>query len=108
MNEQKEILEQYMAVNNNPTLRWVAKDTSIQLSRVFRIMNESPMKLDEYLVFRKKIMEKMKLNQYFSVLAMECENKLSLSSIETLAQFMKRALKQKRIKNSNIKYIKSA
>ena len=108
MRGQMEIIRQYMELNDNPTMRWISIDTGIQLTRVFRLINECQMKLEEYFIFRNKVMEKLNTDKDFSALAMECEDKLSVSSIAELSQLMKRALKQKRFLNSNVKYFQVA
>ena len=105
---QDRILKQYMEFWDDPSLRDVSQDTGIQLTRVFRLMNGSPMKLEEYLIFRGKIAEKMKLECAFSALARECEDQLSIKTLLELSQFLKRALKQNKMKNSNIKILRTA
>ena len=103
-----EIIRQYMELNGNPTMRWMAEDTGIQLTRVFRLINKYQMRLEEYFVFRNKVMEKLNTEKCFQALAIECEDKLSVKSISELSQLMKRALKQKRFLNSNIEYFQAA
>ena len=108
MKGQMEIIRQYMELNDNPTMRWIAEDTGIQLTRVFRLINECQMKLEEYFIFRNKVMEKLGMEKGFQSLAIECEDKLSIASISELSQLMKRALKQKRFLNSNVAYFQVA
>ena len=108
MKEQMEIIRQYMELNENPTMRWVAIDTGIQLTRVFRLINECQMKLEEYFIFRNKVIEKLNTDKGFQALAIECEDKLSVTSIAELSSLMKRALKQKRFLNSNVEYFQVA
>ena len=55
MSLQVRILEQYRQVFPRHTLREISHQTGIQLTRVFRLMNGSPMKLDEYENFRRVI-----------------------------------------------------
>jgi hypothetical protein len=108
MKEQKEIIRQYLELNDNPTMRWISADTEIQLTRVFRLMNGCQMKLEEYFAFRNKVIKKLNTEKSFKALAMECEDKLSVSSISDLSEFMKRSLKQKRYLNSNVLSIQPA
>jgi|SaaInlStandDraft_2_1057019.scaffolds.fasta_scaffold414876_1 hypothetical protein len=108
MKEQKEIIKQYMELNNNPTMRWVSADTGIQLTRVFRLMNGCLMKLDEYFAFKNKVIKKLSSSYSFSALAMQCEDKLSQASLAELSQYMKRSLKQKRFLDSNLSFIQTA
>lgn len=106
--EQKRILQQYMELSGQPTLRVVSKDTGIQLTRVFRLINGSQMRLDEYLVFRKKVQEKIKMECAFQALAQECEDELSLQTLFNLSRELRRALKQSRLKQENIKHLQIA
>ncbi len=55
MSLQARILFQYRQLFPRQTLRETAKLTGIQLTRVFRLMNGSAMKLEEYESFRKLV-----------------------------------------------------
>lgn len=57
MSLQARILGQYRQVFPRHTLRETAQLTGIQLTRVFRLMNGAPMRLDEYELFR-QVLEK--------------------------------------------------
>jgi hypothetical protein len=52
MNVQKELLENYLKKFSNPTLKEIAADTGLNISRVFRLLNGSKMRLSEYLIFK--------------------------------------------------------
>ena len=92
MDSQKIILEQYSLLFGKPTIKEIAKDTGIQLTRVFRLLNGSSMKLSEYLVFQKKVKEKMGLSYGLEVLAFECSQKLSPTAIMELESILKRKI----------------
>lgn len=92
MDLQMTILNQYMLLNNKPTLKQIAADTGIQLTRVFRLFNGSTMKLSEYQVFNKKVKEKMGLTDGLEAIAFECSMKLSPESIKDLEIFLKRKI----------------
>lgn len=55
MESQRQILQNYLELYANPSMRAIADDTGIQLTRVFRLMNGSKMKFEEYQIFTKKI-----------------------------------------------------
>jgi hypothetical protein len=92
MHLQISILNQYMLLNGKPTLKKIAADTGIQLTRVFRILNGSTMKLSEYQVFNKKVKEKMGLTEGLEAIAFECSLKLSPEAIKDLEVFLKRKI----------------
>ncbi len=92
MNIQKIILEQYMLLHKEPTLKEIAKDTGIQVTRVFRLFNGSAMKLAEYQVFQSKVKEKMGLTASLEALALECSHKLSPNAILELEAILKRKM----------------
>lgn len=92
MDLQTTILNQYMLLNGKPTLKRVSADTGIQLTRIFRILNGSTMKLSEYQVFSKKVKEKMGLTEGLEAIAFECSLKLSPEAIKDLEVFLKRKI----------------
>jgi hypothetical protein len=92
MDIQKTILNQYMLLNNRPTFKEIARDTGIQVTRVFRLYNGSTMKLSEYQIFNKKVKEKMGLTGDLSDIAFECSMKLSPESIKDLEVYLKRRI----------------
>ena len=47
-----------MLLNQEPTLKKIAADTGIQITRVFRLFNGSTMKLSEYQIFQHRVKEK--------------------------------------------------
>jgi hypothetical protein len=92
MDLQITILNQYILLNGKPTLKKISEDTGIQLTRVFRILNGSTMKLSEYQVFSKKVKEKMGLTEGLETIAFECSLKLSPEAIKDLEVFLKRKI----------------
>ena len=81
-----------MLLNGKPTLKKIAADTGIQLTRVFRILNGSTMKLSEYQTFNKLVKEKMGLTEGLEAVAFECSLKLSPEAIKDLEVFLKRKI----------------
>lgn len=92
MELQMTILNQYMLLNGRPTLKKIAADTGIQLTRVFRLFNGSTMKLSEYQIFNQKVKEKMGLTESLEEIAFECSLKLSPAAIKDLEVFLKRKI----------------
>lgn len=92
MDLQMTILNQYMLLNNKPTLKKISADTGIQLTRIFRLFNGSTMKLSEYQVFNRKVKEKMGLTDGLEAMAFECSLKLSPEAIKDLEVFLKRKI----------------
>ncbi|MEA9356593.1 hypothetical protein SHI21_10275 [Bacteriovorax sp. PP10] len=92
MDLQMTILNQYMLLNNKPTLKKISADTGIQLTRIFRLFNGSTMKLSEYQIFNRKVKEKMGLTDGLEAIAFECSMKLSPDAIKDLEVFLKRKI----------------
>ncbi|MBC7428078.1 MAG: hypothetical protein H7336_05675 [Bacteriovorax sp.] len=92
MDLQQTILDQYMLLNGKPTLKKISADTGIQLTRIFRILNGSTMKLSEYQIFNKKVKEKMGLTEGLEVVALECSLRLSPEAIKDLEVYLKRKI----------------
>lgn len=92
MDLQMTILNQYMLLNNKPTLKKISTDTGIQLTRIFRLFNGSTMKLSEYQIFNRKVKEKMGLTDGLEAVAFECSLKLSPDAIKDLEVFLKRKI----------------
>lgn len=92
MELQKRILNQYMVLNGKPTLKKISEDTGIQLTRVFRLMNGSTMKLSEFQIFDQKVKEKMGLTKSLEALALDCSLCLSPEAILELEKFLKRKI----------------
>jgi len=97
MDLQKRIIEQYLNLNPNITLRKISSDTGIQMTRVFRILNGSEMKIAEYEIFRKKVTDKLGLCGVLEELAHECSITLSNESIKEIEALMKRKIQIKNL-----------
>jgi hypothetical protein len=92
MNLQTKILKQYLALNDQITLKTISEETGIQFTRVFRILNGSKMRLDEYEIIRKKVFEKMGMGGMLEELAHECSTSLNYSAIKEIEMMMKRKI----------------
>lgn len=99
MELQKTIIRQYVLLNQNPTLKDVAKDTGIQINRVFRLFNGSAMKLSEYQVFQRKIKEKMGINSTTEDVLANCLANLNAEAIQEIEIYLKRKMSIWKIKN---------
>lgn len=108
MELQKTILNQYMLLNQGPTLRKIAADTNIQITRVFRLFNGSTMKLSEYQIFQQKVKEKMGLTDTLEEVAFDCSLKLSPEAIKDIEIFIKRKIEVWKIKHASTKTNKTA
>lgn len=100
MELQKTILGQYMLLNKGPTLRKIANDTGIQITRVFRLFNGSTMKLSEYQIFQRKVKEKMGLTHTIEEMAFDCSLKLSPEAIKEIEIYLKRKIEIWKLKQS--------
>jgi hypothetical protein len=96
---QKKILKQYLQVSNSPTLKEIAQDTGIQITRVFRLLNGSTMKINEYETFRNIIQQK-KCGSEIDALFSSCCLLLSSDSLKEIEMIMKRKLELYKIKQT--------
>ncbi len=96
LHEQKLVLDEYMRLLNNPTFREMAKDSGIQLTRLFRIMNGMEMRLREYVTLKKRV-EELTETSSLSELAFKCDTTLSSKAREELEHLMTRLLKQQQL-----------
>lgn len=108
MELQKTILSQYMLLNQEPTLKNVAADTGIQITRVFRLFNGCTMKLSEYQIFQHKVKEKMGLTDTLEELAFDCSLKLSPEAIKDIEIYLRRKMEIWKIKHASFQKIKTA
>lgn len=108
MELQKTILGQYVLLNEDPTLKEISSDTGIQITRVFRLLNGSTMKLSEYQVFQRKVKEKMGLTDTLEAMAFDCSLKLSPEAIKDIEIFLKRKMDIWKLKQTNVQKNKSA
>lgn len=89
---QKKLLDQYLALSEEPTLREIAAETGLQMTRVFRLLNGSAMKLSEYEIFNTLVQRKMGLEGALPSLASECMKKLSPEILKEIEGLLKRKL----------------
>ena len=101
MNLQKKILNDYRALFPDETLREISAKTGIQLTRVFRIFNNSPMKLAEYEIFN-GLIEQVDLDRPDLIeLFKSCENKLGREAMNEIESMMHRKLRLWSLLNSH-------
>ena len=93
MSLQKLVTKRYMSLHNYPTLRSISKDTGVQITRTFRILNGASMKLSEYEIFKTKIREKMESLGKLETLVEECSLKLSPFEIDEVNALLDKKLK---------------
>lgn len=96
LQEQKLVLDEYMQLMAKPTFREMAKDTGIQLTRLFRIMNGMEMRLNEYVLLKRRV-EELTDTSRLSQLAFKCESTLPSKARKELEGMMMRLLKQQEL-----------
>ena len=92
MELQKKIVQDYLLIYSNPTLKVISKDTGIQMTRVFRIMNGSRMKLDEYEAFKKSIDNRRGMSN-LQKLIKDIQKSFSRIEVEKLEQSLSQKLR---------------
>ncbi|OFZ22540.1 MAG: hypothetical protein A2202_03010 [Bdellovibrionales bacterium RIFOXYA1_FULL_36_14] len=97
MKEQKEILQKFMRLFNQPTLQEISNQTGIQITRVFRIMNFAPMKFSEYLIFKNLIDSKICPEDSIGSTLDRSLGELSLDTIGDIKQQIERKLLLKKL-----------
>lgn len=106
MNLQQAVLNRYQTVFPDDSLRTISSKTQIQLTRVFRLMNGSEMKLREYEAFNNVINNEgnfTETNSYIK-LSRECLSTLPESKLKQLERQMLYALKLNKQTKQNITY----
>ena len=96
MKEQKELLQRFMKLFNQPTLQEISNQTGIQITRVFRIMNFAPMKFSEYLIFKNLIDLKICPDNSLAMALDQSLNELSIDTIDDIKQQIERKLQLKK------------
>lgn len=89
---QKTVLKQYKSIYPNDKLKDISNRTNIQITRVFRLMNGSEMKLCEYEAFEKCLPKNRSVSEFLDV-AQKCLDTLSLERQKLLMAQMQQALK---------------
>ncbi|MFA6238817.1 MAG: hypothetical protein WC635_15885 [Bacteriovorax sp.] len=108
MELQKTILEQYVLLNDQPSLKKISGDTGIQITRIFRLFNGSIMKLSEYQIFQQKIKEKMGLTNTLEAIAFDCSLKLSPQAIREIESYLQRKMEIWKITQTTVTKNKTA
>jgi hypothetical protein len=99
---QDKLLDTYMSLLEKPTIRELSKDSGIQNTRLFRIMNGSEMKLSEYLIIKNRVASLSNKTVNLLEDASNCENILSTHGIDQLSTYMRRKIKLSNIVNNKI------
>lgn len=95
MSYQTHILNRYKETYPKHTLNEISKKTGIQVTRVFRILNGSEMKVSEYESFENAIDTKSYSSLQLLKTAKKCLATLSEESLNSLVQEMNLKLKLK-------------
>lgn len=90
MKEQNRVLNQYFELYGKVTLKRISKDTGIQITRVFRIINGCEMKLNEYLAFEEQIQKKLGSSAEVKNSIINCIHTLSPRALENLKELIDR------------------
>jgi len=98
---QEKTLRDFYQKYNNPTLKIVSKLTGIQMTRVFRLSNGSKMKLEEYEIFKRLIVEERAEESELTNLIMKFEKIAKQSSIDQVSNLLTRNIKIWELKNNN-------
>lgn len=93
MKFQESILQQYMKLTGNVTLKSISNDTGLQMTRIFRLLNGAEMKLNEYRKFFWKIQDRCGLKSDLQNLVDECVLRLPIGPIKEIEQILSRKLK---------------
>ncbi len=104
---QSQILKKYMDLNGQPTLREICEDTGIQLTRIFRLLNGSEMKIGEYMTFKNRINKNFSGNS-LQELGAQCDRLLSEEIKSELVYLLKNKIKMQNYKSEARSYIKAA
>lgn len=89
MTLQERTLRQYMDLRRNPTLKAIADETGIELTRIFRIMNGTKMRLDEWEIFHSIIVES---DNELEKLTRDCLRELSIEQLGEVRAVMQKKL----------------
>jgi len=92
LKQQEELIRSFMETFDNPSYREMAQIASIQTTRMFRLINGAPMKLEEYLKIKDCLYKRQDGHGVFDELALECALKLDTHSLEKIIQIMRRRL----------------
>ncbi len=105
MDLQKNIIDQYLKINQKPTLKFISQDTGIQLTRVFRILNGAKMHLEEFEIFYQRVQSVKSQSKSLDGLIFQCQMKLSEEALKELEESLAKKLWIWDLHNSNDKKI---
>ena len=100
-NVQQNILKDYMSLFTRPTILQLSRDSGIQKTRVFRLINGIEMRLSEYLIIKDRISKLTNICTDLQTVAKECEYSLSPDEVRDLQRVMDRKLKRAKLLASN-------
>lgn len=103
MNLQEIVIKRYFDHFPKQSLREISQNTNIQITRVFRLLNGSPMKLSEYESFENAIHKKelhITSSDQFLSLSKQCLRYLSEAKIAELMHEMNQSLKMRQFIDS--------
>lgn len=92
MQAQTTILREFMNDFNHPSIKKTSELTGIQLTRVFRLLNGSQMKLSEYLIFNSLINQKKGQSTSLLELVNECSDNFSQIAMRDIENNLRRKL----------------
>ena len=98
MTVRNRLLALYFSLAQRTTLRAMAQETGLQVSRIFRIMKQDNLKVDEWKRFSALICKKLGLEKDLIALAEECLSELARDDLQRILNFMERTLFYARIK----------
>lgn len=99
MQVQKELIESYLKKTSYPGLKEIAAQTGLNISRVFRILNGAKLKLDEYLIFKNLVDDKIsdKSEEEFVALLKRLTQK---EAKDEIFNFIERSIRKENLKTS--------
>jgi len=95
MKLQNKVLKKYRLYYPNDTLRDVSERTNIQLTRVFRLFNGKPMKVEELEAFETVLEERLKTHSHhrrFQEMVEQAQLVFNTNDLEMMAELLERRL----------------
>lgn len=92
MELQQRILDQYINMAPNQTLKKMSGETGLSISRLFRLLNGRVMKLSEYETIKRVISHKAGDEDSWSQLIRDCQRLLSKDRLNHLEEHIRREL----------------
>ena len=82
----------YFSLTDHPTLRFMAQETGLEATRIYRIKQQNNLKVEEWKKLSSIICAKLGLEQDLLALAEECLRKLEADDLQHLLSFMEQSL----------------